>query len=273
MLQAVIPLLLDMARAAREISVPKFRTGLIRELKRDSTPVSAIDRAVEKRLHEFLPHAEKLLGSSAGFLGEEYDSVNTDADYVFVVDPIDGTKKYLLGSGEWFTLIGLHKKGEGFVAGLCDQPDADRTHYAVRGGGAFVIDRKNLDAMGAVRLPMLAPLPLAESIIMSFDHTAMVPAHAALFAAMQQRCLYTSLGGDAGNYMRIAEGTGQVVMEAVGGIYDIAAIAPILAEVGGCITGINPDGTPFVPDLNFGTRRTVLATASEQLRDDVLALL
>jgi fructose-1,6-bisphosphatase/inositol monophosphatase family enzyme len=108
---------------------------------------------------------------------------------------------------------------------------------------------------------------------MSFDPFMLSSSHRALYEAMNKQALYAVLGGDAGNYVRLAEGAGQVVLEPVGGIHDLAAITPLLMETGCTLTGINPDGSLFTPDIDFGSRRTVLATSSPQLRDEVLALL
>lgn len=272
MLKLVAPLLLDMARAARAVSVPKFRTGLITELKKDKTPVSAIDRATEERLREFVPQAEKLLGASVGFRGEEFPTLNPDAEFLFVVDPIDGTKPYLLGRSEWFTLIGLYQKGAGFVAGLCDQPDVDRAHYAAKGEGAWMLDRKNLDIAQAARLPKAPEKPLDESILLSFDPLMMPPYAYGLYEKLYKQVMYAVPGGDAGNYVRLAEGTGQIVLESVGGIYDLVALTPLVTETGGTLVCLNPDGTTFAPDMNFHPRFPVLSTSSPALLDAVLKI-
>ena len=106
----------QLADAAGAAIRPWFRADASVELKGDGTPVTAADRAAEIAIRERIadPHP------SHGIVGEEFGSEQVDAEWVWVIDPIDGTGAFVSGLPTFTTLIGLCHEGSP-ILGLLDQ--------------------------------------------------------------------------------------------------------------------------------------------------------
>ena len=122
----------QLATASGETILPFFRTALAVENKKVGgfDPVTAADRAAEQSMRTLI----RKQFPDHGILGEEYGSEHTDAEYVWVLDPIDGTKSFISGMLAWGTLIGLMRFGEP-VFGLMHQPFT-RERFSGDGGAA-----------------------------------------------------------------------------------------------------------------------------------------
>src|SRR6187402_3156945 len=105
---------------ARAFSLPRFRQPVDVTLKGDMSPVTAVDRGVESMLRERIENA----WPDHGLLGEEYGATRTDAEFVWSIDPIDGTRSFISGWPLWGTLIALLHHGKP-VLGLVDIPFLD----------------------------------------------------------------------------------------------------------------------------------------------------
>jgi len=117
-IRALVPLAETLADAARRETLPRFRSrALSVETKTDHSPVTAADRAAEATMRTLL--AEHC--PDHGILGEEEGSSGLDRDFVWVLDPIDGTRSFVTGSPLWGTLIALSWKGTP-VLGVLDVP-------------------------------------------------------------------------------------------------------------------------------------------------------
>ena len=107
----------ELAELSREIILSHSILDVTHVIKEDGSPVTAVDRQVEQRLREHIdahyPHH--------GILGEEFANRDTDAEHVWVIDPIDGTRQYATGIPLYSTLIGLAEAGQ-FVLGVMDFP-------------------------------------------------------------------------------------------------------------------------------------------------------
>ena len=107
----------EMADIAREEAIKFFRRkDLSIDEKEDKTPVTEADRAIESRLRDYIRQPFP----SHGIIGEEYGRESADAEYVWVIDPIDGTKSFAIGRPSFGTIIGLVHQGIPTV-GLIEQ--------------------------------------------------------------------------------------------------------------------------------------------------------
>src|ERR1700675_4728759 len=117
---AHLDLALELADAADEITMARFRaTDLVVTTKPDLTPVSEADQAVERAIRDRLADT-----NGHAVLGEEFGSdpgTGDDAEFRWIIDPIDGTKSYVRGLPIWATLIGLEHAGE-LVLGVASAP-------------------------------------------------------------------------------------------------------------------------------------------------------
>ncbi|TAG66447.1 MAG: histidinol phosphate phosphatase, partial [Burkholderiales bacterium] len=121
-----------LADLARPIARRYFRSDLKVIDKPDATPVTLADMEIEARLREEIaahfPHH--------GILGEEEDPKNIDAEFVWVIDPIDGTKAFTVGKPQFGTLVGLCRNGDPIV-GVIDQAITDERWVGAKGEGAW----------------------------------------------------------------------------------------------------------------------------------------
>src|SRR5471032_3192115 len=122
----------ELARISGETILPFFRTALTVENKKTGgfDPVTAADRAAEAKMRETIRSSFP----EHGILGEEFGAEQTSSEYVWVLDPIDGTKSFISGMTAWGTLIGLMRFGEP-VFGMMHQPFM-REHFSGDGSAA-----------------------------------------------------------------------------------------------------------------------------------------
>ena len=165
-----------------------------------------------------------------GILGEEYGSERTDAEYVWVLDPIDGTKSFIAGMLAWGTLIGLMRFGEP-VFGMMNQPFT-RERFS-GDGGARALSR-------AGRRPRSACARLREHRRRADVHdkpAADEPQTTArLSRRLEDKVKLSRYGGDCYAYCMLAAGLIDLIIETEIKPYDIVAIIPIVAGAGGIVT-------------------------------------
>src|SRR5215467_1480103 len=122
-----------LATASGDVILPYFRTSLSVEDKSRGggfDPVTAADRAAENAMRTLI----RATFPEHGIIGEEFGSERADAEYVWVLDPIDGTKSFISGMPAWGTLIALTRLGEA-VYGMMHQPFT-RERFTGDGGSA-----------------------------------------------------------------------------------------------------------------------------------------
>src|SRR5499427_2395247 len=129
-LDAFLALGLRLADAAGAEIRPRFRKAITVEEKPDLTPVTVADRAAEAAMRALI----ETHFPDHGILGEEFGDDRGDAEYVWVLDPIDGTKSFISGMPAWGTLIGLAHFGAP-VFGMMHQPFT-RERFSGDGGAA-----------------------------------------------------------------------------------------------------------------------------------------
>ncbi|MGQ3295492.1 MAG: inositol monophosphatase family protein, partial [Shinella sp.] len=116
-----------LADAARQETLPRFRVGadVVNKEASGFDPVTEGDRAAEAAIRVLIEQHFP----NHGILGEEHGSVGLDREYVWVIDPIDGTRAFISGVPVWGTLIGLYRNGEA-IMGLIDQPFTGERYFA-----------------------------------------------------------------------------------------------------------------------------------------------
>ncbi|MEQ9565957.1 MAG: inositol monophosphatase family protein, partial [Pseudomonadales bacterium] len=125
-----------LADAARPVVRKYYRTPVAVDVKADDSPVTIADREVERTMREIL-NTEL---PDHGILGEEYGRENTDAEFVWVLDPIDGTKSFITGKPSFNTLIALCQNGKP-VLGVIDQAILDERWIGVSGQATTLNDK------------------------------------------------------------------------------------------------------------------------------------
>lgn len=219
-----------LAVAAGDDILPHFRVALDIEDKGSPAgydPVTVADRAAETVIRTGIARAYP----GHGIRGEEHGWEKGSSNYTWVIDPIDGTKSFILGQLHWATLIALHD-GERVVVGVAHQPyvgesfvaTADGTAEWRRGG-----ERRTLRTRGCGRLG---------DAILACTHPSMfrTPQDRAAFDRVADRARLTRWGGDCYAYCLLAMGLIDIVIESSLQAYDVQALIPIIESAGGVIT-------------------------------------
>lgn len=225
-LDRALALALAAARAAGECITRHFRQGVAVEIKSDATPVTVADREAEDVIRSALKQAfpdHAILGEERGREGE--------GAFLWLVDPLDGTKSFVRGTPFFSTQIALMHAGE-LVLGVSHAPLYGETMWARRGGGAW-LDGQRVRVSG-IRDLHEAVLSLGN--IKSLARGAQGwQALAGLVAAVNRTRGY----GDFCHYHLLARGALDVVVESDVNILDVAALAVIVREAGGVFTDLH----------------------------------
>ena len=244
------------ADAAGATIRPLFRSALIVEAKGDASPVTEADRAAERAIRALLADRHP----DHGVIGEEYGSTNADAEWVWVLDPIDGTRAFVTGRPLFGTLIGLLHRGRP-VLGLIDQPVTGERWIGLAGQ----LTRFRSTLGGTPRCRPCRSLADAELSCTSPD---MFDADSApRFARVKKAARRTTWGGDCYAYGLLALGLVDAVVDATMKPWDWAALVPIIEGAGGRCT--DWAGRP----LHLEGDGTVLAVGDPLLLPEVSALL
>jgi myo-inositol-1(or 4)-monophosphatase len=228
----LLDLMHEAADAAGAAILPFFRAELTIEHKagdRPFDPVTAGDRAGEQAIRA-------LLSRKAPFhavFGEEFGGQATLAHspYRWVIDPIDGTRGFILGLPTWGTLIALEKDGVP-IMGLMDQPYVGDRFFS---DGSAAWHRRPGEAPRRLRTRATTDLAAAHLAATSPDIFSDAHEHA-VFETMRTRVRDTRFGTDCYAYCLLAAGLIDIVVEAGLKPYDVAALVPVIEHAGGHIT-------------------------------------
>ena len=218
-----------LATASGEIILPFFRTALTVEVKKREDgvfdPVTAADRAAETAMRTLIRNTFP----DHGIVGEEYGAEQADAESVWVLDPIDGTKAFISGMPVWGTLIGLARFGEP-VFGMMHQPFTGE-RFAGDGGAAHY-----RGPAGKRELRVRACPSIQEAIIYTTSPLLMKPADRECFRLVEEKARLSRYGGDCYGYCMLAAGLIDLIIETELKPHDVMALIPIVTGAGGVMT-------------------------------------
>ncbi len=212
----------QMADASRGIIARYFRQPCPVDAKPDASPVTQADREVELRIRQMI----RATFPDHGIVGEEFADEKPDAAFVWVIDPIDGTRAFIAGRPSFGTLIALlHHDAP--VLGLIDQPIVRDRWLGVQGAPTLFNGQpcqvRTCTALSTATLATTGP---------QYFTAAELP----IFTALAAQCSSVLYGGDCHNYGLLASGHLDIVMEAGLKLHDWAALVPIITGAGGRIT-------------------------------------
>jgi len=220
---------LELNRASGAVILPLFRGehGIENKSKtRHYDPVTLADKGAEAEIRRLI----SLHYPDHGVIGEEMGEDRPDAEFVWVLDPVDGTRAFVAGLPVWTTLIGLRFQGRP-VIGSIGQPYLGEVFVGGPAGARLV------KADGARQLKVRTGVPLSQSIIATTDpeacfHGPEVDAWRRLRAGVR----LARLGCDAYAYAMVAAGTIDLVVEAGLKSWDVEAAVPVIEAAGGLVT-------------------------------------
>ena len=225
MMKPFLETALAAAEAAARSTMAYYRGEFEVELKEDQTPVTVADREAEDIIRGTLLAAFP----DHGFYGEESGRTQADAEYLWLVDPIDGTKSFVGGYGMWSTQIALMHHGE-LVLGVSSAPAAGEIAWGARGLGAQM-DGRPLQVSGKASL---SDASVSTGNLQSLARSPQWTGLGRIFAAVNRTRGY----GDYYHYHRLAAGQLDAVIESDVNILDIAALSVVVREAGGVFTDL-----------------------------------
>jgi myo-inositol-1(or 4)-monophosphatase len=224
----------QLAAVSGETILPFFRTSLGIDDKGPAgrfDPVTAADRAAEQAMRTLI----RRTFPAHGVIGEEFGPERADAEYVWVLDPIDGTKSFIAGMPVWGTLIALTRLGEP-IFGMMHQPFMREL---------FSGDGMAADYRGPAGKRSLRARPckaLSDAVLFTTSPLLMNEADRTQFQNVEDAVKLSRYGGDCYAYCMLAAGHIDLVIETELKPYDIIPLIPILAGAGAIVTSW--DGGP-----------------------------
>ena len=223
-----------LATSSGETILPFFRTSLGIDNKQAGSgfdPVTEADRAAEAAMRKLIStHFPR-----HGIVGEEFGNERADAEYVWVLDPIDGTKSFIGGFPVWGTLIALLHNGVP-AFGMMHQPYI-RERFSGDNGAARYRGPNGERQLAVRRCPALS-----EATLYTTSPLLMNEAQRESFGSVERQVRLSRYGGDCYAYCMLAAGHVDLVIESGLKSYDIAALVPIVTGAGGIVT--TWDGKP-----------------------------
>jgi histidinol-phosphatase len=217
-----LPSAVKAAKLAESIINTYYQQQFTVETKKDSSPVTQADIECETIIRETLQSAFP----DHGFFGEELGQENIDAEFVWYIDPIDGTKSFVRGYPMFSTQIAL-RHGDDFVLGVSNAPSFDELTTAVKGQGAELNNTKinvsNIDRLQGATLSFGNVQTLLGNLPNGLKNVV-------------QNCHRVRGYGDFFHYHLLASGKIDMIVETELNILDIAALSVIVTEAGGKIT-------------------------------------
>ncbi len=240
----------QLADQARNIALNYFRKSFEVESKTDNSPVSIADKEIEhvlrKMISDEFPHH--------GVLGEEFETKSSESEFLWVIDPIDGTKSFICGHPSFGTLISLLKDGRP-VLGLIEIPAMKERWLGVDNKGT---------AFNGRQVNTKSTLNLVDSICCTTGPDFFKENELPVYNRVSRHGAFRLFGGDCYNYGLLASGHVDVVMEAGLKPFDFMALIPVIKNAGGIVTDWQGD------EMNLNSCGQILATANRQLHQQCL---
>ncbi len=236
---AFVALAERLATAAGKAALGHFRNPLEVERKADQSPVTIADREAETAMRALIAEA----CPDHGVIGEEFGPERAEAAYVWVLDPIDGTKRFISGHAQFGTLVALLSGGAPLL-GLIDMPALGERWVGAAGRPTTQRDR------GGTREAKVRPCgALAEASLFATSPHMFPGDDFAAFERVRTRVKQPMYGGECYAYGLLASGFVDLVIEATMGAHDFLPLVPVVASAGGLITdwqgaplGLESDG-------------------------------
>jgi histidinol phosphatase-like enzyme (inositol monophosphatase family) len=222
-----------------------FRKPVGVDIKADGSPVTGVDRESERVFRELVEHRYP----EHGIVGEEFEAVRPEADLVWVVDPLDGTRLFLMGIPQFAVLIGLAYHGR-FVLGVIDQPIVRDRWVGADGVGTTL----NGLPIQSRLCPQLADAVLCRPGV--GDNTRGRDADIDRVASDAR---WVQWGVMPCDYGLVASGFIDLVVTAGPRLHDLAPLDPIIRNAGGMVTDWQGR------ELDLGSSGTVIAAGDPRL--------
>lgn len=223
------------------------------EIKQDNSFVTDTDRAIEVALRKLISETYP----NHGIFGEEFENQNTDAEFVWVLDPIDGTAPYIAGIPVYGSLIALAWKGKPFI-GVIDHPQTSDRWIGVVNSFAELNGKK-------IQVRSCQSLSLAFATCSNPDF--MTEEQKKRFDRVRDRTQYMQYGGACFSYGVLATGRTDIAIDGSLKVFDVFAPAAVISGAGGVFTDWSGRGLTFAMD------GTIIAAGDKSRHEEALTIL
>jgi len=244
---------LDLAQASGALIRDAVKQTTEVELKGDLSPVTPIDRAVEAEVRERITSRYP----QHGILGEEYGQQQAQAEFVWVLEPIDGTKQFVAGLPTFATLLAVAHEGKPII-GIIDQPVTSERWVGAVG--------RHTEFNGR-RIQTRECKQLADAVMATSAPDYFNPATALVYQRLLEATRWPLYGAGCHAYGQMAAGRIDVGLEADHNAHDYCALVPIVEGAGGVIS--DWQGAP----LTISSRDQFVASGDPRIHGQVLALI
>ena len=215
-----------LADESRKISLKYYKKNIDINSKSSSKfdPVTIADLAIQKRINNLI--IKKY--SNHSIIGEE-QSLITDSEYEWCIDPIDGTRSFINGFPMWGTLISLSKNNK-IILGIADMPALDERYIGYEKLSYKIINNKK-KILKVKKNKQLSKSTLSSTSPYLFDNKK----DQASFNKLSKKVNDVHYGGNCYAYCLLADGHIDIIVESGLGPWDIRALVPIVKNAGGTI--------------------------------------
>ena len=211
-----------LTRASSEIIKTYFRTKVSVESKSDHSPVTIADKKAEEVIRELISKNFP----DHGIVGEEFGETNKDAEYIWILDPIDGTKSFICGAYSFGTLIGLLKNGQP-ILGVYNHPILND----------FLIGDNITTEINGTNTKVRECNSLADAVILTTDHLNIEKyQNIEKFNQLIKEVKLYRNWGDCYGYYLLSTGYADIMIDPIMSPWDILPLIPIIKGAGGVIT-------------------------------------
>ena len=216
-------------------------------------PVTTSDKAFEK----FIRSKIKNKFPNHQVIGEEFGHKKTSSDFTWVIDPIDGTRSFVIGNPTWSNLISLNFKGNP-VVGLANFPILNKYYLNINNKNAYVFENKK-----RIKISVSKNVPFSKIKVAGAFHGAVSLRQQLKIPKVLKLMQFPT--ADALSYSHLCEGKIDAVFQATNKIWDIHPLMPIIKAAGGVVTTwSNKDA------VNAGN---ILVSANQLIHNKMLKLL
>jgi len=217
------PFFRELAAASGKIIAPLYRSASLRvDTKSDGSPVTDADRRAEEVMRELI----RARHPGHGIMGEELGTEKGDAEFVWVLDPIDGTISFTAGCPLFATLVGLLHEGRP-VLGMIHQPIT----------GQLCLGDCESTVLDGRPARVRAVESLADAVLLTTDIENISRVRGAEgFERLRHECRLVRTWGDAYGYLLLAGGRADIMLDPVMNPWDVLPLVPVVQGAGGVIT-------------------------------------
>ena len=208
-------------------------------------PVTSADKAFEKFIRKEI--SKKFPNHQVR--GEEFATKKSKSDFTWIIDPIDGTRSFVIGNPTWSNLVSLNFKGTP-VLGLANFPILNKYYLNTSNKSAYIFERKKAKKIKVNKMVSFSNIKVAAAFHggISLNQQKKIPK---ILKLMQFPCV------DALSYAHLAEGKVDVVIQCGNKIWDIHPLMPIINAAGGIVSTWKNKSAIKAGDILVTTNRTV----------------